>query len=129
MLINTFFTPVDLPKNIEELNKEHAVEFSVRIKLNPDHSIFKGHFPGQPVVPGVSYIEMIREIMEAVIKKKLYLKEASNIKFLSITNPLINSWLIFTFRLIIKEDNLITSRVSISSDAGIVIKFDGIFSL
>jgi 3-hydroxyacyl-[acyl-carrier-protein] dehydratase len=127
MLINNFFTPIQLPANIDELKEDQKVEFIVGIKLNPDHIIFKGHFPGQPIVPGVTYIEMIREIMEVVIKKKLYLKEASNIKFLAITNPLENSVLDFTFLLNLKNDKSIVSKVSISSERGVVIKFDGQF--
>lgn len=129
MLINSFFTPINLPQIIEGINKENPVEFSVGIRINPDHSIFEGHFPGQPIVPGVAYIEMIREIMELVLQKKLLLKEASNIKFLSITNPILNAELNFTFSLIIKEENLISSKVLITSESGSVIKFEGKFSI
>jgi 3-hydroxyacyl-[acyl-carrier-protein] dehydratase len=128
MLINNFFTPVQLPDYIEEITEDHKVEFSVGIKLNPHHNIFKGHFPGQPIVPGVTYIEMIREIMSAVIKKDFRLKEAASIKFLSITNPVENSDLNFAFSLALISNHLIKSRVSISSERGVVIKFDGIFS-
>ena len=129
MLINSFFNTTNLPPIIEGLNKETPVEFSVGIKINPDHNIFKGHFPGQPIVPGVTYIEMIREIMELVIKKKLLLKEASNIKFLSVTNPLLNSELNVSFSLLMKEDNLMLTKVLITSKNGSVIKFNGIFSI
>ena len=129
MLINSFFTPINLPQIIEGINKENPVEFSVGIRINPDHSIFEGHFPGQPIVPCVAYIEMIREIMELVLQKKLLLKEASNIKFLSITNPILNAELNFTFSLIIKEENLISSKVLITSESGSVIKFEGKFSI
>ena len=29
--------------------------------LNPDHLIYKAHFPGQPVTPGVCILQMIQE--------------------------------------------------------------------
>jgi 3-hydroxyacyl-[acyl-carrier-protein] dehydratase len=129
MLINSFFNTTNLPPIIEGLNKETPVEFSVGIKINSDHNIFKGHFPGKPIVPGVTYIEMIREIMELVIKKKILLKEASNIKFLSVTNPVLNSELNVSFSLIMKEENFISTKVLITSENGSVIKFNGLFSI
>ena len=128
MLINDFFTPIHFSENVIEPVKDKALEFSAEIRINPEHGIFKGHFPSQPIVPGVTYVEMIKEIMELVFRKKLFLKEASSIKFLAITNPVINADLIFNFRLILKDDNSITSKVSILSDSKIVIKFDGEFS-
>jgi 3-hydroxyacyl-[acyl-carrier-protein] dehydratase len=129
MLINSFFNTTNLPPIIEDINNETPIDFSVGIKINPDHNIFKGHFPGQPVVPGVTYIEMIREIMELVIKKKIFLKEASNIKFLSITNPVLNPELNISFSLIMKEDNFISTKALITSENGSVIKFNGLFSI
>lgn len=34
------------------------------LELNADHSIFKGHFPGKPVVPGVLTLMMTRKCAE-----------------------------------------------------------------
>lgn len=57
------------------------------IKLNPAHEVFKGHFPGNPVMPGVCMIQMIKELTEQATGKTLFLSVASNIKFMAIINP------------------------------------------
>jgi 3-hydroxyacyl-[acyl-carrier-protein] dehydratase len=57
------------------------------IVFNEDHDIFKGHFPGQPVVPGVCMIQVIRELTEAATNLRLCIPEADNIKFLSVIDP------------------------------------------
>jgi 3-hydroxyacyl-[acyl-carrier-protein] dehydratase len=128
MLIDSFYTLVNNPLISETINIEKPVIFSVTVKINPTHPIFKGHFPDKPIVPGVTYIEMIREIMEIVIQGKLFLVESSNIKFLSITNPLVNDELTFNFSIMLKSHNRFFSKVLVSSENSIVIKFDGIFS-
>lgn len=33
----------------------------IEIELNPGHALYQGHFPGQPVVPGVCTLQMIKE--------------------------------------------------------------------
>ncbi len=38
-----------------------------RIKLYKEHEIFKGHFPGNPVMPGVCMIQIIKELTEILI--------------------------------------------------------------
>jgi 3-hydroxyacyl-[acyl-carrier-protein] dehydratase len=57
------------------------------ISLNPAHEIFKGHFPDNPVVPGVCMMQMIKEVLEDHLDKKLQLIKADNIKFLSFIDP------------------------------------------
>ncbi|WBV59028.1 3-hydroxyacyl-ACP dehydratase [Chryseobacterium camelliae] len=57
------------------------------IHLNKDHDIFKGHFPGNPVTPGVCMMQIIKELTEEFTGKKLFLKSASNVKFMAIINP------------------------------------------
>ncbi|HEX8022623.1 hypothetical protein [Mucilaginibacter sp.] len=57
------------------------------ITLNSAHDIFKGHFPGNPVVPGVCMMQMIKEVLEDHLDKKLQLIKADNIKFLSFMDP------------------------------------------
>ena len=57
------------------------------ITINKDHIIFKSHFPGNPITPGVCMIQIIKEITEKIVKKKLFMKSVDNIKFIAIINP------------------------------------------
>lgn len=65
-------------------------EICADIYVNKDHEIFKGHFPGNPVMPGVCMIQIIKELTEKVLEKNLFLSVSSNIKFMAIINPEIN---------------------------------------
>lgn len=57
------------------------------VKLNKNHQIFEGHFPGHPVLPGVCVIQMIKELTEKSLDKNLILSVASNVKFMAVINP------------------------------------------
>ncbi|MCC2591311.1 3-hydroxyacyl-ACP dehydratase [Chryseobacterium sp. MFBS3-17] len=61
--------------------------YTAEITLNPEHEIFRGHFPGNPVAPGVCMIQMIKELTENILKRPLFLSSASNVKFMAIINP------------------------------------------
>ena len=41
----------------------------IEIELNPGHALYQGHFPGQPVVPGVCTLQMIKESAEQMFPK------------------------------------------------------------
>lgn len=77
---------------IEGLYKVTATENTsegilAKVNLNKDHAIFKGHFPGNPVMPGVCMIQIIKELTEEATGKNLFLSVSSNIKFMAIINP------------------------------------------
>lgn len=57
------------------------------ISLNTAHPIFEGHFPGQPVLPGVCMMQIVKELTEAATGKKLFLNDAAQCKFLSMVDP------------------------------------------
>ncbi len=78
MVLNDFFTITDL----------HASEGKIRatLHINAAHPIFEGHFPGQPVVPGVTMMLMIRRLLETQLED-LQLQHADNVKFLVMINP------------------------------------------
>lgn len=89
MLMNDFY-------RIEYIQREPN-SVSCRIVFNPQHDIFKGHFPGQPVVPGVCMMQMVKELLEAQTDTSLWLRNAGQVKFLQLitpdVHPLINiSW-------------------------------------
>lgn len=70
------------------LKKESGDEaLCTNIRVKKDHPIFKGHFPGLPIVPGVCMIQIVREMMEGELRTALRLLSADNIKFLTVINP------------------------------------------
>ncbi|MCF1715719.1 hypothetical protein L0U88_13860 [Flavihumibacter sp. RY-1] len=54
---------------------------------NAEHPIFQGHFPGQPVVPGVCMIQLVQEILEQALEKPVELVSSSQVKFLHVIDP------------------------------------------
>ena len=65
-------------------------EIEALISLNPKHDIFKGHFPGNPIMPGVCMMQVIKELIEEVLKVELFLQTSTNIKFMAKINPELN---------------------------------------
>jgi len=57
------------------------------IIFNPEHEIFKGHFPDQPVVPGVCMVQMVKEFMELATEQQLLFHKGHQIKFLQLIVP------------------------------------------
>lgn len=79
MLLNHFI-------RIISCTEEEGVYY-VTTEIDPAHKIFEGHFPGQPVTPGVCLIQSLKEIVEQVRDVKLKLYSAVSIKFLAVINP------------------------------------------
>lgn len=79
MLINDFFTIITIEQTESSILST--------IKLNATHQIFEGHFPNNPITPGVVQIQIIKELLEKFFNQKLMLKEMGRCKFLSILNP------------------------------------------
>jgi 3-hydroxyacyl-[acyl-carrier-protein] dehydratase len=61
------------------------------LSINLNCSIFKGHFPGRPVVPGACMLQIVKEVLESVLGQSLMIRKAGNLKFISLIDPLITS--------------------------------------
>lgn len=72
---------------LQSYEKTESGNFTAQISLNKDHDIFKGHFPGNPVTPGVCMMQIVKELTEEFTGSSLFLKTASNVKFMAIINP------------------------------------------
>lgn len=60
------------------------------LRFHPDHGIFEGHFPGQPVVPGVCMMHIVKELAEAYLLDpgtRTRLVRADTAKFLTMIDP------------------------------------------
>jgi 3-hydroxyacyl-[acyl-carrier-protein] dehydratase len=95
--------------------------------INATHKIFEGHFPGHPVVPGVCMMQMVKEIMEQVFKKKTNLVSAVDMKFLNIINPEENTDIQAALKYKIEENRNMTVWASLFKDDRIYFKFKGVF--
>lgn len=65
-----------------------AGTLTATLTFDPGHRIFAGHFPDQPVVPGVTMMQIVRELLEThVLHRKAMVSHADNLKFLSMIDP------------------------------------------
>src|SRR5690606_39459978 len=38
-------------------------QLEVKLNINANHEIFEGHFPGNPITPGVVQLEILKELL------------------------------------------------------------------
>ena len=95
MLLGDFY-------NIISSHRKNGI-ISFRIELNPEHAIFKGHFPGHPILPGVCQLRIMEELMSQIFEKDVRIKNAAQIKFLSFVNPITHKQLDINLN-ILKEE-------------------------
>jgi 3-hydroxyacyl-[acyl-carrier-protein] dehydratase len=103
---------------IKNIQKESVNKLTIQVELNRDHDIFKGHFPGNPILPGVCTIQILKELLQIQLGKDLKLAKAGNIKYLSFIDPVKNSILNYE----IQVNEMGSDRVSCSA----TIKFESI---
>lgn len=113
--------------SVEE-SKKTETGISARIHLNKDHEIFKGHFPGNPVMPGVCMIQIIKELTEEAVQKELFLAQSSNIKFMAIINPEINPILDLEIA-ITEEDDTIKVKNTTFFEETVALKLNATFRI
>ncbi|MBR1809825.1 MAG: beta-hydroxyacyl-ACP dehydratase [Paludibacteraceae bacterium] len=78
-MIDDFYTISNC--QTDALNGEFEVE------LRPDCQVYKGHFPGKPVSPGVCSIQMIRECAEHVLDSRLHLRLIKQCRLTLLLSP------------------------------------------
>lgn len=98
------------------------------IKLNPLHPIFKGHFPDNPILPGVCMMQMVKEVAEAYTSKKIRLLLAQDLKFLSVIHPAENTMIRMELKINV-EDERIRIVAQLLDNATVFFKFKGTFDL
>ena len=52
------------------------------VSINGEHRVFNGHFPGNPVLPGVMSMLIVRRCAEQILGIKSYFASVKEIKYL-----------------------------------------------
>ena len=120
MLQNTLYI-------IKSIQKSENKDLFSTISINKDDRIFEGHFPGQPVLPGVCLTNMITDVVSNSKKETYYLKSADTIKFLHLVEPSLFPTLTVHLHLIAETSNTIKAEATISSESLVFLKFKGSF--
>jgi len=118
MLIKDLYTLDDFSMGQDEIN--------ATVTINKNHAVFTGHFPGNPVMPGVCMIQMIKELVEKGLNKTLFMKQSSNIKFMALINPEVNSVLNLHISLSYSDDQIKVKNTT-KMDEVIALKFSGTY--
>lgn len=116
---------IDIYKIISFPDNEDSTIF--RIRLNPQHQIYEGHFPENPITPGVVMLQILKELTQIQLQKKLCLYDASNVKFLQLVNPTRENELIFTFEISEIEKRYRIKNTTTFPDGRIVLKCNATF--
>lgn len=80
MLLKDFYKIISLE------HKDGARHEAVLV-INEKHDVFKGHFPGNPIMPGVCMMQIIKELTEQITKQTLIMQSLTNVKFMALINP------------------------------------------
>lgn len=85
------------------------------IKLDPEHFIYKAHFPGEPITPGVCIMQIAKELLEEAVSEDLILSCVKNIKFLRIISPNEVTEICYSLAKISREDDQIKVQVTVTA--------------
>lgn len=119
MLLNNFYTITDIA---QQENSLQAI-----IQIDPEHDIFKGHFPGQPVVPGVCMVQVVKELMEHGIDTPLLFSKGHQLKFLRLLVPAAGETVIVNLSWK-QEETAYSTQAELKKDTEIVFKLSGVFT-
>ena len=120
MILESLYTISDFKMN--------GNDFSAQISFDATHDIFAGHFPDQPVLPGVCLIHIMKEMANMISDKEMLLTDGSNIKFLHMIDPGVNAEVQIngTYSLESNKHLKITAKIFIQDI--VFFKFNGLFN-
>jgi 3-hydroxymyristoyl/3-hydroxydecanoyl-(acyl carrier protein) dehydratase len=67
--------------------RQSGTEWQYTLALNGEHFVYAAHFPGKPITPGVCIIQMVQELAEEVVQRRLALRVVKNVKFMQVIDP------------------------------------------
>jgi 3-hydroxyacyl-[acyl-carrier-protein] dehydratase len=121
MLLNKLYTIRHL-----ENSPDNSV-IAAQIEIDSVHPLFAGHFPGNPVLPGVCTVQIIREILEECLHKPVIITRAKVIKYLGLVNPVSMPLLDFSLHLHQFSENGFSCSAVVSFEGTGVCSFKGDF--
>ena len=102
--------------------------FEAVMRCNPEHPVYKAHFPGNPITPGACLLQTADALMQQHLGRPLYLKLSKNIKYLSILIPAEGKDVKFGFSHITESETECKVQVVIADENTVYTKLSLTFS-
>jgi len=116
-------------KTIYRINsiKSEKSKITAAISFDMKHKVFDGHFPGNPIVPGVVQVQILKDLMERELKSKIFLNKTKNIKFLNVIIPVEHSEVQFDITYEQLAGNDYSVKCIVKSESTTFMKYSGNF--
>lgn len=69
------------------LNQQPAVTMTSQVSIPADSPWFKGHFPGDPLLPGIAQLHFVLEAIRAALGEEVCLTGLKRVRFKRIIRP------------------------------------------
>jgi len=120
MLLKDFYKVISLENTAEN-------NYLAMILINENHEVFKGHFPGNPIMPGVCMTQIIKELTEQISGSSLFMQSLSNVKFMALINPFNTPELRLELDISINETDLIKVKNVTYFDDTVALKLNSVY--
>jgi 3-hydroxyacyl-[acyl-carrier-protein] dehydratase len=120
MLLKDFYKVISLEKN--DSQKYLAIIF-----VNEKHEVFRGHFPGNPIMPGVCMMQIIKELTEQITEQTLVLQTLTNVKFMALINPEVTPELRLELDIAFTDSDLIKVKNTTFFNETVALKLSSVY--
>jgi 3-hydroxyacyl-[acyl-carrier-protein] dehydratase len=120
MLLKDFYKVISIENTAEN-------KYLVLILINENHDVFKGHFPGNPIMPGVCMMQIIKELTEQITASSLFMQSLSNVKFMALINPFKSPELRLELDISMTETDLVKVKNVTYFDETIALKLSSVY--
>ena len=102
--------------------------FEAVVCCNPEHPVYRAHFPGNPITPGACLLQTAGALMQQKMGRPLFLKSSKNIKYLSILITAEGTEVKFCFSHVAESETGCKAQVVIVDESTIYTKMSLTFS-
>ena len=108
---------------LKEMKRSEEDEISANIHVSSDSPWFRGHFPGEPILPGVAQIGMVIDAIRQARNQDLKVSSVRRVRFKQIirpdnqlkvmATPLKQNDGSYSFRILVKDETVCSGVVTV----------------
>lgn len=102
--------------------------FEAVVRCNPNHDVYKAHFPGNPITPGACMLQEAGVLMQEKKGRPMFLKMAKNIKYLSLLIPAEDKEAKFIFSRVVENETECKAQVVVADEDNVYTKMSLTYS-